>query len=358
MTDNAHLEGVRITKDGYLTASILAARTGIQDYHATELGFIEDKVISVYRPEESVFNKQSMASFVGKPITDNHPKDMVNSSNWKDLSKGVIGEEIARDGEAVRVPISLMDQDTIDAVQSGKREVSVGYKANIEFVDGVTPDGQPYQAIQKNIDVNHIAIVGKGRAGEEFRIGDSAVAWGAAPSTHKDNMETDMSDKTRAVVVNDQAFEVNDQGKQAIDILKEDIKSLKDSASKKDVVISDKDNEIGKLKAKVKALEDAAPKAEDLDKMVADRVALTDKARAIIDGYDASGKSDAQIKREVVAQKMGDEAVKGINHDQLHGMFTVITADNAPKSKIQDAINDQKTSVNDAWGSVLKERAE
>ena len=68
--EDTQLSGSRITTDGYLVASVLCARTGIQDYRGTELDKPELPIVKVYRPESSVFAKDSLSTFVGKPTTN------------------------------------------------------------------------------------------------------------------------------------------------------------------------------------------------------------------------------------------------------------------------------------------------
>ena len=55
--EDAQLSGSRITTDGYLVASVLCARTGIQDYLGEELDKPDMPIVKVYRPESSVFAK-------------------------------------------------------------------------------------------------------------------------------------------------------------------------------------------------------------------------------------------------------------------------------------------------------------
>jgi len=108
-TDAATIKGFRKTADGYLAGRVLCARTGCQDYLASELGLMGDGVVSVYRPEETVFATDSLATFAGKPVTLKHPPVAVSADNWKDYAAGVVGGEIARDGDFVSVPLVLMD---------------------------------------------------------------------------------------------------------------------------------------------------------------------------------------------------------------------------------------------------------
>lgn len=173
--DFAQLAGTRRTADGYLIAEVRAARTGIQQYQARELGR-EGGIVNVYRPENVVFDRASLATYAGKPVTLGHPPENVSAQNWKRYAVGDIGTDIARDGEFVRVPLKLMDADAIAAVLGGTREISMGYTTDIRWENGVASDGTPYQAVLTGpLRINHLALVSKARGGAALRFGDAAV---------------------------------------------------------------------------------------------------------------------------------------------------------------------------------------
>ena len=96
--DTAPVSGTRMTKDGYLVADVRVARTGIQQYLAREIGLNRDGIVNVYRPEETVFSKDSMATFSGKPVTMLHPPEAVTADNWRNMPS-VISERISLEME-------------------------------------------------------------------------------------------------------------------------------------------------------------------------------------------------------------------------------------------------------------------
>lgn len=182
-TDAAPIAGTRRTADGYLVADVRTARTGIQNYAGHEVGKPEMPVVKIYRPADQVFARDSLGSYAHKPVTNDHPAEAVGATNWKDLAVGQIGDEVARDGEFVRIPLIVMDAAAIKAVDEGKRELSAGYTCDLAWEAGTTPEGEKFDAIQKDIRINHVAIVQRGRAGSQARIGDGVRSWGAAPVT-------------------------------------------------------------------------------------------------------------------------------------------------------------------------------
>ena len=77
------------TDEGFLICrNVPIARTGTQEYMASELGLDGNKVITVIRPEEEVFSDATIASFEGKPVTDDHPSDLVDNQTATIFGKG------------------------------------------------------------------------------------------------------------------------------------------------------------------------------------------------------------------------------------------------------------------------------
>jgi len=303
---------IRITADGALVASVLASRTGIQDYLGSELGKPEKQIVRVYRSEDEVFSKDTMSSFASVTVTNDHPKEAVTTDNYKQYSVGHTGEQVMRDGEFMRVSLICRDQKTIDDVtKRGKRELSCGYTCDLKWESGTTPDGQAYDAIQTNIRGNHLAIVHAARGGEKLKIGDSKMS-----TIVHDGLSIEVSDvaalafRSKETALTDARTAIADKDKTIADL------SAKLSA---------KD---GEILAKDKAIADATMTPEKLDKLVADRSAIVDTAKKFVANFVADGKTVEAIKREVVTAKLGD-AAKNLDDNGIAGAFVAITATTA-----------------------------
>lgn len=320
-TDRGEVGEVRRTADGYLVASVRVARTGIQEYTGDEVGRPEMDRVRVYRPEEEVFARDAMHTYAHRPVTLGHPPRVVDAETWKEVSVGSTGEEVVRDGEFVRVPMLLMDADAIARVEAGDRELSMGYEATLEFGDGVTPDGEPYDAVQRNLRMNHLAIVAKARGGSQLRIGDDNGG-GVMPEP-----------KMRTIVVDGLSVETTDQGAQAIEKLQTQLaderKAAKDAAAQHDAALAKRDAEIDDLKGKI--LSDA-----DIDARVQARADLIARAKAIAPALVTDGKSDAAIKREAVIAKLGDAAIAGKTEAYVDARFDIL-AEEKPADPFRDA---------------------
>lgn len=343
ITDSVTLGDSVINDAGYLEAAARTARTGIQQYLGAELGRPDLGVVNVYRDEAEVFSKASLNTFSKIPVTNDHPPVSVDATNWKDYSVGTTGDEVLRDGEYLKIGIKITDADAVKAVKDGKRELSVGYSADIIWQDGIAPDGTHYQAVQKNIKANHIAIVDKGRAGYRARIGDS---WGALPVIDfqpgfepKPVKGGHMSDQLKTVVLGDKAVQVAVSDVEAIEKFKADTQAE----------ITAKDTRIGELTAELQEAKDAAN--IDIDSLVAARTELVAQVKAIDAAIEVAGKTDAQLRKEAVAKKLGDAAVADANDDQISGMFKVLAAQK-PSNPVADALKEGVNVVNMSDGQA------
>lgn len=351
----------RTTSEGYIVASPRVARTGIQEYRGDELGHPEMEKVRVYRDEAQVFNKESLKTFAHRTITLGHPEEMVDAKNWRKLAIGMTGDEVARDGDFIRVPMLVMDAEAVN--QSRARELSVGYSSEIVWEAGVTKDGLPYDASQRGIQVNHIAIVPQARGGPKLRLGDNNRGAYTMPNERitrtitVDGVELILPDTEAAVVnrtisrMNDETVKLNDQ----IAKLTKDLASSTAAADAAKKLVENRDGEIIVLK---KQVEDAKLTPEALDKMVTARTAVIDSAKRILGkDYTGTGKTDAQIKREAVEKALGD-AAKNLTDANIDGAFIGVTAgasDGSGTRVLADALGTSSRQLGD--GRVLAAKA-
>ena len=162
------------TPEGYLIClGVPIARTGRQKYLSGELGIEDsapDKTIDVIRVEDEVFSPATVASFEGKPVTDDHPMESVDTGNIQAYSCGHaqnVRRGTGSDSDLLIADLFITDKRLIDEITNGRREVSCGYDCEYAQDD----DGKVYQ---RAIRGNHVAVVSAGRAGHRVAIKDSA----------------------------------------------------------------------------------------------------------------------------------------------------------------------------------------
>ncbi|MCM5692479.1 DUF2213 domain-containing protein [Sinorhizobium meliloti] len=364
--DAAPIAGTRRTADGYLVADVRTARTGIQLYAGHEVGKPEMATVKVYRPEDQVFDKASLGSYAHKPVTNDHPDEAVTADNWKSLSVGQIGDEVARDGEFVRVPLIVMDGATISEIEGGKRELSAGYTCDLSWEPGTTPEGEKYDAIQKDIRINHVAIVQRGRAGSEARIGDGAGKWGVSPVNTQIADERIPKMDLRKILVDGLTVETTDQGAQAITKLQKDLESsaakFADAEKAHQTALAAKDAEMAKKDAEIDALKGKILSDADLDKRVQARADLITKAHAIAKDVKTEGLSDAAIRKAVVVAKLGDAAVADKSEAYIDARFDTLVEDASKngadpfRTVVQQGlsqVSDADKGVTDAYSQMV-----
>ncbi|KVV20305.1 hypothetical protein WK78_28890 [Burkholderia cepacia] len=160
-----------LTPEGFLLCEdVPVARTGEMLYAAGEVPIEAgpDGLIRISRTPEEVFRDATMASCMGKDITLDHPDDFVQPSNYSGLTQGVMlnPRRSAEEPDLLVADLLIKRQDAITAVQEEEiEEVSLGYEADYEQVS-------PGRGVQRNIVVNHVAIVPRGRCGPRCAIGD------------------------------------------------------------------------------------------------------------------------------------------------------------------------------------------
>ncbi|WP_287497799.1 DUF2213 domain-containing protein [Pandoraea sp. CB10b_02] len=160
-----------LTPEGFLLCEdVPVARTGEMLYAAGEVPVEAgpDGLIRISRTPEEVFRDETLASCMGKDITLDHPEDFVQPSNYSGLTQGVMlnPRRSTSEPDLLVTDLLIKHPDAITAVQDEEiEEVSLGYEADYEQVS-------PGRGVQRNIVVNHVAIVPRGRCGPRCAIGD------------------------------------------------------------------------------------------------------------------------------------------------------------------------------------------
>lgn len=272
------------TDDGFLVDTPVVARIGIQEYRRAD-GTISRE----FRPPEEVFHADALASMRGKPITVDHPASGRVTS--KSAHREVIGTMLTegkQDGEHVRTDITIHSPQAI----GDRRELSLGYTATLDETPGEW-NGQRYDAIQRNIRINHLSVVKKGRAGVARLNLDS----------DEEVFSTQQEQQTMTVKVKlDNGIEYDAAPEVSVELNKLRADAT-DARTNLDAIQAKADA----LQAKVDAQDDALKTAREEGRALAlKRLELEGTATKF--KVDHSGKTDRQIK-EAVIQTVRKDAV-------------------------------------------------
>lgn len=342
----------------------LIARTGVQIYRDAE-----GREFREYRPKSEVHNPDSLESFASAVVTDDHPPTMVTASNRRDYQRGMLegAPRPADDGRHVMATLVIDSDDLIGKMKRGKLEVSNGYTCDLDMTPGTSPEGEKYDAVQRNIRGNHVAIVDRGRAGSARARLDGLDA-GAA---HQVSDSADVPSGSNLSLRNDGASVMD---------LTQALAAL--AAAQKDLGGATAEREANKARAdKAEGERDAhkarADKAEGerdaektrADKSIADatkartdaadampalvqaRVDLEIAARAIL-GEDADakikGKTDRDVKAAVVEKVLGtklDGKADGYVDGQFDAAMNQAKADAAAQAKTGEQLGGARATV-------------
>ncbi len=190
--DSIKLNATYFTDEGYLIDHPIVTTCGIFEYTNPD-GTIRREL----RLPEEVFSAASLASYKGKPIIITHDAGLVDKNTVTEEAIGTILSEGYRDGDNVRAEIVIHDTDTMK--ECGLRELSLGYNLTLDETPGEW-NGEPYDAVQRNIEINHLALVGSARAGENARLNIDGKTKGGKPMFKRNRKRTDEDDNILTAV--------------------------------------------------------------------------------------------------------------------------------------------------------------
>lgn len=167
------------TNEGFLRGRAIVTSIGVFTYKRKD-GTIQREL----RLPEEVFSPSTLNSMKLKPVTLNHPTELVTQDNADKLQVGSLGDnpswskewehknwEEVTDGINCAIDMIITRKDAIDAILNGKQALSMGYTCDLEMAEpGATWCGVEYDFIQRNIRYNHCAIVDSARAGDNAKI--------------------------------------------------------------------------------------------------------------------------------------------------------------------------------------------
>jgi len=331
------------TDEGYLKVWCKAARVGTQLYTRGDGSQVRE-----YRPEDEVSDPDSLASFGMKAVTLNHPKVLLDSKTTKLHQVGHAGSHVRFSDGFVEVALVITDQEAIDSIERGDtQEVSAGYRVDYDPTPGVTPEGESYDGIQRNIKVNHIALVSRGRAGRNARLlldscdRNDAVAEIETPSNSAeqsmaritlDGLEVEIpADSATAV----KSF-VKDTERGMAELqqkLDAQVEEFQAATNEKTELQERVDNATGRIEELEKQLAEAVAAseqrsdAEEINSAVNKRIEALNKFAPILpEDYKFDGEDEAQIMALAYQNVFEKEAREDASADYLLGVLDGVLA--------------------------------
>jgi len=303
----------------------ISVRDGVLEYLGVEIGELPpNKIFTVYRSPSTIANAAS--SMRGIPLTDEHidpgepipdgvPIGTVNHAEMIDFFDSSTESKLA-----VMNIVEVKD-DFLDMLASGKRELSLGYNADLVPHD-------KYDFEQRNIIPHHLAVVMSGRCGSSCRFIDRKPSEEKAmPKKTKPAIAKAFCDEDGAVSL-EQVMEIAMSLPEAIkkvpvDRLQEIMPALNEiigyAASNGVEMESEGEQEVTDEETESKPAEEEKEKVpvtdskefiDALKKATDSAIKLhsevVDKAKNFVDdSYSFAGKSTSQIMRDALATEHG-----------------------------------------------------
>ncbi|WP_435952732.1 DUF2213 domain-containing protein [Dryocola sp. BD626] len=351
-----------VNEDGYLEDVPVVGRVGIQTYRNPD-GSVRREL----RPPEEVFNADSLSSFKGKPITLGHP-GAVNSRNSRKHQVGTMLDVGRKDGSNVAVPIIIHADEAILQAKSGRaKQLSLGYRLDLEerrgwfnrktqefvfrddeaekFPDGyISADWEEFDAIQRNIRINHLALVSKARAGDVATLnldGDEEIT--------VDDDDNQPKGKTMQKIRLDSGLEYEAAAEVVVAF-----QALKQDAADKQTKLDEAATTISTITAERDTLKADAAEFENKLKQAREDATVTIKARAELEakaekhGIKCDGLDDTAVKKAVVAKLKPAMKLDGKDDTYVNVAFDM-AIESAPMEQQRKTVNQDKAETrNDA----------
>lgn len=164
------------------------AKSGVYKYTRSD-----GSVVREYLPPEEVVKADSLASLEDVTVTNRHPGNMVDPSTWGSVAIGHGRNGRSEAGNKAVATLVINRGDAQSKIGTELVEVSRGVQVRLEDTAGVTPQGEAYDAIQRDVVYNHIAVgpPGWGRQGPEVAMrldaaGDEQVSCCPTCAEHTD----------------------------------------------------------------------------------------------------------------------------------------------------------------------------
>jgi hypothetical protein len=320
------MDNVQKNTSGFLTYDFIAAQTGVFPYLDPMTG---DIVYELKHPDD-LLTPEVLEQLKNLPITDDHPWELVNPDNAQEHVKGLTSDNAKILDNKLAGNGTVFDASLIGKIlNNNKKECSLGFECKIVEESGEYK-GQKYDRRQTNFEINHLAMVEKGRCGPDCSAKLDSADYAVQVRNDEDLEEMKKrhkrSDKQmKTVKLDGKEFEVQDEVAARLDALESDNQNLQKEVGKLEGKIDGKDDTIKSLKSQIDDLEEKQLSDEKLDEAVNERLTLLKDAELFLDdGYDIKGKSEREIKVDCIKSVNDDFNAEGRADEYVNARFDVL----------------------------------
>jgi hypothetical protein len=310
-----------------------------------------------------------MASLSGLPITNNHPDTLISPENVSDFIVGSASTTPKRifapvqgdSEEYVQQRLTIWDEDVIELIQNKeKTQLSLGYSCELDFTPG-TYKGENYDAIQKNIRVNHGSLVQRGRAGPSCRVMMDGVETvvNCDGITELENINERKEPVVKNFTFDGKSFEVEDSVHSLLTSFVGKLGEGENLAGAKQKEIDKVTAICDDLKSQLTVQVDTAD-ASKFKEAVKLRVALEAQGTTVLgDSVNLDSLSDREIKEKCIVKLRPAFNADGKSDEYIDARFDVAVEDHGNTSGdegLGKKINNQD-SATDAYAIAAKSKA-
>ena len=156
-----------------------------------------DRIYQVLRPKEELTRPETLESLKLIPLINDHTM-IGTQAGMKPAEEvgveGTTGTNVKVSGRLLTNDLKCYTENIKELISSGKKDLSMGYRCRYELTSGEF-EGVHYDAIQRDIIFNHIALVDEGRMGSDVRVMDSFTFDSIRDLTK--NKENNMADEEK-----------------------------------------------------------------------------------------------------------------------------------------------------------------
>jgi len=336
--DVATISSLHKTPQGGYRIPAALTRVGVFPYTRAD-GTIRKEL----RCPEEVFKKQSLDSLVAAPVTDLHPPEMVNATNWQQYSNGHVGDTVRADGKFVRAELTISKSSLIEKIDRKEgKELSCGYSCDLDMTSGVW-NGERYDCVQRGIVYNHVAVGPEnwGRAGSDVSMrldgkellqldSDDAVCR-FDEGTVDELKPTNPTGKPTMTTVRIEGIDLESGSTPHIQALEKQKNEAATRADAADTKATEVKSELEKVKGELESEKTRADKAEEslkkfedgehLDSLVQERTGLLEDARKLDSEAKYEGMKSGEVMRKAL-EKTDCKVPEDASDDFVSGMFS------------------------------------
>lgn len=332
--DIGELQKPTLMGNGWLRVDGLLTRSGVFPYRNAD-----GSTRLEYRPPDEVFKADSLGSFALVPFTNDHPPEPLDATNTRNYAVGSIGENVKRDGDHVRAQILVTDAATAEQMLGGKVALSCGYSCDLDPTPG-SVNGQRYDAVQRNIRGNHVALVDVARAGPTAKVRmDADGAMQLPNETPRPTTGTKESPMLVKIRIDGVEVEVPETAKQLVEKHVTALTTRADKAEADLVKATARADAAEATAAKEKSRADAAEAPARIREAVKARVELERVGAKVLGSEFKADADDVGLKVAIVEKVDGVklDAEKAKNAVYLDARFDSASA----RAKAQDPLSTQ-----------------